>query len=195
MVPQNLCFDTLACSPVEERDVFLAVTGQGVSVERVRTDKGDAQMRGERLRAKGIRRPDFGFTSPLLGEETGLIMGMGSLLLLVRSLLPLIGFPVEMGTLCMGGSHRDAGMKRAEYWHPQPVQSASMSTPSRIESGPPSSRPPIVLTDATFCDKCLHVLHNDLLIGANLACSMQSAQARMPTPLLAAQGLLVLGII
>ena len=70
-----------------------------------------------------------------------------------------------------------------------------MSTPSRIESGPPSGRLPIVLTDTTFCDKCLHGLHNDLPIRANLACSLQSAQFRMPTPALAAQGLLMLGII
>ena len=76
-------------------------------------------MRGERLRAKGTRRPDFGITSPLLGQETGLITGMGSLLLLVRSMLPFVGFPMEMGTLCMGGSHRDAGMNRAEDRYPQ----------------------------------------------------------------------------
>ena len=115
-------------------------------------------------------------------------MGMSSLLLLVRSLLPLVGFSMEMGTLCKGGSPRDEGINRAEYRYPQAVQSASMST-----APPPSSRPPIVLIDTAFCDKCLHVLRNDLPFGANLACSMQSAQARMLTPALTAQGLLMQG--
>ena len=64
-----------------------------------------------------------------------------------------------------GGSYRDPGMDRAEYRYPQTVQSASTSTPSRIEFGPPhlsalssSHR----AADTAFCDKCLHVLRNGL---------------------------------
>ena len=179
LIAQNLYLDKLGCSPIEDWDVCLPVEGQGGrSVEGVEARRG-AQMRGEQLKLRGTQRSDFDI--PRLG------MGMSSLLLLVRSLVPLVGFSMEMGTLCMGGSPRDEETKRAEYRYPQAVQSASMSM------APPSSRPPIVLIDTAFCDKCLHVLRNDLPLGANLACSMQSAQARMLTPALTAQGLLMQG--
>ena len=108
----------------------------GGSVEGVGARRG-AQMRGEQLKLRGTQRSDFDIPSPLTRGRPGLGMGMSSLLLLVRSLLPLVGFSMEMGTLCMGGSPRDQEMNRAEYRHPQAVQSASMSTPFRIESGPP----------------------------------------------------------
>ena len=51
----------------------------------VKGDKGarrGAQVRVERMRVKGTRRPDFGISSPLLGKGRGLGMGMSSLLLL-----------------------------------------------------------------------------------------------------------------
>ena len=41
----------------------------------VKGDKGarrGAQMRVERMRVKGTRRPDFGICSPLVGENTEL---------------------------------------------------------------------------------------------------------------------------
>jgi hypothetical protein len=99
VVPQNLYFYTLACSPVEERDVCLPVERQGCEEER-RNKGAAAQMRmrmrvGAQRRVKGTRRRDFGITSLLRGANTGLGMGMSSLLLLVRSLLLLVGF---MGT-------------------------------------------------------------------------------------------------
>jgi hypothetical protein len=87
VVPQNLYFIRLL--------VRLLMSQEGQRSQEGSLNEGRA------IEAKGSRRPDLNcITSQLLGEDTG--MGMGSLLLLVRSPLLLVGFPIEMETLCEG---------------------------------------------------------------------------------------------